>query len=1044
MSVKIEVLEYQYGEYTPTQQADQNLASWSNTSLASGWANMTGTTSAAGSNGGLNFNASSGGSISQGSRNFLTLTHGQTYQFSFNVESINTSGGNCDFEVRGNNISGGGTNVILTQVSGYLGVTSYQFSFTMDITQNNNSGDVYLWFRMYNSGGSTLPANIDLEISDFTMVNVNTLGIVNSPLVNVDQENSIYGELDVSDHTDFPLALTFQLTDIQDITSTSGNYSKSFKIPATKNNNKLLKQPFISNIKKEVDAYDNLPCRIMINNLFSLKGTIKVTGVGGVDQTPSYYECVFYGNNLTWASEMSEKHLNEIYWGSSGENLELKNAPIRATWLDEDCTSSDSPIVYPVVSYGNYNPDGTVATVQLLENAYERLGISSSQTGYYGWFDQAGNTWGDSYGTPVPTTDWRPAIYVKDTLDKIFAQAGVGNSGGYTIVSEFMETDMFKKLVWLLPNFKYNNRDQREIDFSFGSSFTGEGFIKAYPTTTSSTSYTWPANQVDPNDAGADFVINDYFDNVGWDAAGEFTAQEFGKYRVSGSEFAVYWESSTTPTANDTHEVAGLWIEVQVQTVGQTSWNNTGAMSSDLTDADPLIISASSDQNGVVNFNSVDNIIWLNKGDKVRLIFKRQIRNQNASTTLGATYYLFGSNSPTSTSASDAANGKYSIKFLSELVEYGQTYNLSDVIDDSYKQIDFVKGIAHAFNLRMTTDEETKQIYIEPFDSFYKPFSQARDWTQKLDRSKEIKDKKLGSDLKRELVFKYKSDNSDEKVAARGEEYFHGIQDEYPYQKFLPNSFPKGKTVFENPFFAGTYNAPDSGDTMGPNANYSDVNTAPSACLWEEDVSAGTWMRPEKGNDFLPRLLSWNKYSAAGTWTVFNNRIVYLQIWADTHSVLWPMQSSLSNYGLVIPQAVSYNQQNTSMPNLCYDNMWARNFDDSTQTFDDAVIQKGLYDTYYSKLIRTLRDNPIMRTCYIDLKVLDIINLNLDELVYIDGAYWRIQRVVDYKPNSNTPTKVELIQWIERGAFAASAPPFSVDPTDPTDNDIPDDYIPQL
>ena len=49
MSVKIEVLEYQYGEYTPTQQANQNLASWSNTSLASGWANMTGTTSAAGS-----------------------------------------------------------------------------------------------------------------------------------------------------------------------------------------------------------------------------------------------------------------------------------------------------------------------------------------------------------------------------------------------------------------------------------------------------------------------------------------------------------------------------------------------------------------------------------------------------------------------------------------------------------------------------------------------------------------------------------------------------------------------------------------------------------------------------------------------------------------------------------------------------------------------------------------------------------------------------------------------------------------------------------
>ena len=42
-------------------------------------------------------------------------------------------------------------------------------------------------------------------------------------------------------------------------------------------------------------------------------------------------------------------------------------------------------------------------------------------------------------------------------------------------------------------------------------------------------------------------------------------------------------------------------------------------------------------------------------------------------------------------------------------------------MNPDYKQIDFIKGIAHAYNLQMTTDESTKTVYIEPFDIFYKP-----------------------------------------------------------------------------------------------------------------------------------------------------------------------------------------------------------------------------------------------------------------------------------------------------------------------------------
>ena len=42
----------------------------------------------------------------------------------------------------------------------------------------------------------------------------------------------------------------------------------------------------------------------------------------------------------------------------------------------------------------------------------------------------------------------------------------------------------------------------------------------------------------------------------------------------------------------------------------------------------------------------------------------------------------------------------------------------------------------------------------------------------------------------------------------------------------------------------------------------------------------------------------------------------------------------------------------------------------------------------------------------------------------MDGCYWRLNKINDYMPNKNQPTKVELIEWVETGAFAAVSPTF--------------------
>ena len=55
--------------------------------------------------------------------------------------------------------------------------------------------------------------------------------------------------------------------------------------------------------------------------------------------------------------------------------------------------------------------------------------------------------------------------------------------------------------------------------------------------------------------------------------------------------------------------------------------------------------------------------------------------------------------------------------------------------------------------------------------------------------------------------------------------------------------------------------------------------------------------------------------------------------------------------------------------------------------------------------------HPRIKVCYLNLKLTDINELDLRKLVYIDGNYYRINRIIDYKPNSNETTKVELVLW---------------------------------
>ena len=832
----------------------------------------------------------------------------------------------------------------------------------------------------------------------------------------IDWDASVVGELEITSHTDFPLAMTFQISDFKDITSTSGDYSKTFKFPATKNNNNILKHLYIPNINNANNITERKPCRIISGGMYTQLGLIRITGVGGYGKVPSSYSGVFYGNNLTWASDLGDAYMNQLDWGTDGDNLEYNKTSIMATWQDVDCNSNpNSYIVYPITSYGQYNEEGDTRTIQLLDTAWDYSGIgTSAKVGYFG-FTNSGN----SYETPSPTPDWRPAVFVKNTLDKLFG------SVGYKISSAFMDTAEFKKNVWLLPNFKYNNPDDRFKLLSYGNGFTGEGFISSLLIDPpSDNSYADFTSIIDLNNAGSDFVLNTNTDNTGWDAAtGIFTVQEYGEYTTILNNFGLY--ATRVNYSGGSLDVDYAKIQLQVQTVGQSGLSSWVSVSEIQTDSfydsgssSPIQTEPAASQ---IFTGQIEETRYLNKGDKLRLNLLVRARTA-AYDDNEIRLYLFGSSTPTSVTTSDNANGQYTIAIDPNNVAYGQTYNLTDVMNPDYKQIDFIKGIAHTYNLQMTTDESTKTVYIEPFDSFYKPYKDAIDWTGKLSRADEITDKWIENDLKRSLVFKYKSDNADAKVKARGEVYFDDVEDEYPYRETLPDTFEKGDSTFENPFFAGTYNAKDTNTTANPN-----VDTAYSACLWTGNHSPNDSGRTNKGFDFLPRLLYWNKYSPANATPFFlTPKKAKVQTWSSKIELIAADATLIGTTALsgIYPQATMINRDSTTSPILSYGNVFVRDYYDATGVYTAYQAGKGLYDTYYRNMVEMLKRSPRLRTVSLDLKVTDIINLDFRKLVYIDGVYWRINRVVDYMPNKNSTTKVELIEWFQIGVFAATAPSF--------------------
>lgn len=884
-----------------------------------------------------------------------------------------------------------------------------------------------------------------------------TAGVVTASITQVggiDFNNSVAGTLDVGDSEDFPLSMNFSVADARNLNSRTGTYSKTFKIPATKNNNRILKYSYNEGYKLDSNTISNeKECRIEVDDNLSIVGLLQVTAIGKARE-PKYYSCVFYGNNVGWAASLDSKLLmNLSVWNGAngsgwddlngkgnGQNLEVNRTEIIKTWKADNAvyktssgaqSASDIPIVYPIVGYGENNAGGAIGRLQLLKTKHEVKGGAAATVGYHGFYDS-----GNAYGTPLPSMDWRPAIFIYDIIKQIFRQEG------YSIVSTFIDSDMFKGLTMLLPNFRYNNVEERINDNSIYASFgNGTAYIGNYSKLTALTAasdYRWEASTITWN--GDNKFITTGNSSIYDDTTGFFTITEFGFYDISMENIGCFL-NDVCEGSSIKNQVVYIRISCQVRTVGQagsSSWKDIGnayALTSDTGRVYDCNASGGAPPGNKRSLNfaalqMVNENQWLNKGDTIRFRIEYKMgHNDSASQTMGWEVFLYGGSTPTSGGSSDS-NGLVSIVQRGERVEYGQTFDLKNVIDNQSTQMGFLRGVIHAFNLQFTTDLQSKTVYIEPFNEFYKEQQYAIDWTHKIDLSRTQEDKWVQSELNREIIFKYKTDSNDKVVEHVGNTYWDGILDERPHREFTGTEFPAGQSVFENPFFAGCYNSQD-GQTY---AGVGTTNQTPyRANLWGlcdtgAVPTAGSSCRPPKGYNFVPRLVNYVKSSTLAPTAGFPIRFAAgVQVFGN--SDLMGIAPGLSQADVITPVLVYANSVDnftfSASPRnpLTYGSVNQKTYNASNNTIGSSSTYKGLYQEYYQLMIEQIKSNPRIKTVYVNLKLSDINNLDLRKLVYIDGYYYRINQIVDYNPNNNEITKVELVLWEEK-SFSPALPSF--------------------
>lgn len=359
------------------------------------------------------------------------------------------------------------------------------------------------------------------------------------------------------------------------------------------------------------------------------------------------------------------------------------------------------------------------------------------------------------------------------------------------------------------------------------------------------------------------------------------------------------------------------------------------------------------------NFNTTfqDTTVSLSTGDTVELFAK--VANNVGSYRLRTTFVLF--------------RGYLAVPIYAN-ANPGDTIAVNDTLPKNILQKDFLSSILKLFNLYVYEDRlYPKKLLITPYVDFYNlnP-SGVVDWTYKIDRSRPLRLKPMSELNSRYYNFRFKQDNDFYNETYR--KTYNENYGDYIYDSAY--EFANESTDIELIFAASIL------------VGYSGVDKIVSA-LYKRTTTGGSTTN-EESFPMNIRIMQAKKITGVASWKIKDGV-------TDLHTGL-----TVYGYGghYDDPDAPA-NDIQWGVPAELYFTLAA------------GAINVTQFNVYWSPYMAEITDKDSkLLTCYAKLNNADIFNLDFSKLIYIDGSYYRLNKIEDWNAAEPDVCKIELLKVI--------------------------------
>ena len=500
---------------------------------------------------------------------------------------------------------------------------------------------------------------------------------------------------------DIPITLTIQQSDLTNLTGRRAPYTRTITLPDTNNNAKIFEHFFEVN-GIDFNPLQKVPCVVQYRGTDIFQGVLRLNSVSTNIQE-RIWEVYILGEVSDFTSGIKDLQLQDLNWTDLNHEANYDN--IVLSWEAKDNNTDGlfgGKVLYPMINYG-------------LD--YQNADTPSAATPSFTYsFGQAKSF--DQSGFPVPEKMWKPAIRLREIVNRIFSGTG------YSIQSEFLDSDYFNSIY--MDTFQNG-----KIGIESASAVTNQNIFRIGSQQKQRT-YDGPSESV--------FLMFDAIPG---------TYDPLNNYNSTNQTFRVpytgeyFFNLRYSVKSEDVRFLQGK-IKINAKTANSPSGPWTTFASSPETSLFDAVYSEQ-DVNWFFSANTTS-------GTYIRL-FLEEVNS--------AIMYPGIVSNPKEYVIKPYRSAGIQDNYIQYDLYNGPLLTGENLVDFSLgianlNCLGFIKSLITMFNLIIVQDENTKVLRIEPYNWFFNETNrETKNFTNILDNTSFVKTEPLSFDLAKEVIWEY-------------------------------------------------------------------------------------------------------------------------------------------------------------------------------------------------------------------------------------------------------------------------------------------------